>query len=80
MANKPKFEGTLAQIYEMTYGLLFAAQSKEMKDRILACKGDNSIHDPEVDEFVRAVCLAAETAVDKNDVIVKSDTQVAIVW
>jgi len=79
MANKPKFEGTLAEIYKLHYDLAFAAQSKEMKERILACKGDNSIKDPDVTEFIRSVCLGAETAVDKNDVIVKSDTQPAII-
>ena len=75
MPNKPKFQGTLAQIYKTTYDLLFHAQTQEMKDRILACKGDNSINDPDVTEFIRNVCVAAEKVTDDNPPVPVADNK-----
>ena len=54
----------LASLYQTTYTLAFKKLSKAMQDRVLACKGDNAIKDPEVDDWITEVAAKAEAKFD----------------
>ena len=50
----------LANLYRDTYNKEFKKLDKAMQDRVLACKDDNTIVDPEVNEFISRICEIVE--------------------
>lgn len=56
----------LAEQYQKTYQIEFGKLSKSFQDRILACKADNKILDPEVNDWIAAIIEQAEAKYDKK--------------
>jgi hypothetical protein len=54
----------LAEQYQKTYQIAFGKLSKAFQDRVLACKADNAIVDPDVDEWIAGVIEQAEAKYD----------------
>lgn len=49
-----------AELYATTYDRMFQRLSKQMQERVLACKANNELVDEEVDAFIALVMERAE--------------------